>query len=86
MIFKQMIREEDIAMCIEQCIVDEKYWIDKQKIADQLHITLENIEDVIEKSNIIILNNQGELTTRKLYKQNTPFLGKLLDTIKNKIE
>lgn len=81
-----MIKEEDIAIYIEQYTIGRDYWVSKQKLADQLHIEPESLVDIIEKSNTIVLNSQGELTTRKLYKQKTPFLGRLLDTIKNKIE
>lgn len=85
MIAKQ-IKAQDIANCIESCVIDNDYWIDKQQIAEQLEVSVDAIQDLIKESETIVINAEGELTTRTLYKQKTPFFNKLLNSLKNKID
>ncbi|NQX85093.1 MAG: hypothetical protein HRT67_04195 [Flavobacteriaceae bacterium] len=80
------IKEQDIANCIENCAIESDYWVGKQEIAEYLHTSVDTIQELIQQSLTIVINAEGELTTRKLYKQKTPFFNKLLDTIKNKID
>lgn len=80
------IKDQDIANCIENCAVENDYWIGKQELAEQLDTSVDAIQELIQQSSTIVINAEGELTTRKLYKQKTPFFNKLLDTIKNKID
>ncbi|QTD39032.1 hypothetical protein JL193_07220 [Polaribacter batillariae] len=80
------IKDKDVVNCIEQCAVENKYWINKQEVAEKLKSSVDEIESIVLKSNNIILNGDGEITTRELYKKQTPFFNKLLDTFKNKIE
>lgn len=80
------IKDQDITECIKNCANDNKYWFNKQQIAEQLDVSLEAIQDLLKKTQTIVINGQGELTTRELYKQKTPFLDKLINTLKNKIE
>ena len=80
------IKDQDIVECIENCALDNKYWFDKKLISEQLHVSIDIIQDIVKNSNNIVINAEGALTTRKLYKQKTPFFNKLLDSIKNKID
>ncbi|NQX84769.1 MAG: hypothetical protein HRT67_02405 [Flavobacteriaceae bacterium] len=80
------IKDQDIAHCIESCAIDNEYWIDKEQIAKQLQVPVDVIQKIVKKSQTIVLNSEGELTTRALYKQRTPFFDKLLNSIKNKID
>ena len=80
------INDQDISECIKNCAEDNKYWFNKQQIAEHLDVSLDAIQDLLKESESIVINRQGELTTRELYKQKTPFLDKLINTLKNKIE
>jgi len=80
------IKEQDIVNCIENRVTDNDYWVEKQEIAKELLTSVNTIQELIQQSSTIVINAEGELTTRKLYKQKTPFFNKLLDTIKNKID
>ncbi|WP_158837808.1 hypothetical protein [Polaribacter sp. L3A8] len=83
----ERIKDLDIVNCINAyAIIDNKYWVNKQQIAKQLDISVNELQDIVKNSETIVINNEGKLTTRKLYQQKTPFLDKLLNTIKNKIE
>jgi len=80
------IKDQDISECIKNCAIDNKYWFNQTQIAAQLEVPLDAIQDMIKDSDIIVANSLGELTTRDLYKQKTPFLDKLMHTLKNKID
>lgn len=80
------IKDQDIVDCIENYAIDNAYWMDKQQVADELQVSVEALREIIQLSSTIVINAEGELTTRKLYKQKTPFYNKLLNTIKNKID
>ena len=82
----KQIKSQDIATCIENCVIDNDYWIDKKQIAEQLEVSVDAIQDLIKESETIVINAEGELTTRALYKQKTPFFDKLINSIKNKID
>ena len=80
------IKDQDITECIENCALDNKYWFNQTQIAAYLEVPLGAIHDSIKDSETIVINSLGELTTRELYKQKTPFLDKLMHTLKNKID
>lgn len=80
------IKDQDVANFIETCVIDKNYWVDKKQIANALEIPIDDLQDFIKDSQFIVINKEGKLTTRKLYKEKTPFLDKLLNSIKNKID
>ncbi|WP_456437408.1 hypothetical protein [Psychroserpens sp.] len=80
------IKDQDVANCIETCVIDKNYWIDKKQIADVLEIPIDDLQDLLKNSQSIVINKEGKLTTRKLYKEKTSFLDKLLDSLKNRID
>ena len=80
------IKDQDIVKCIETSADNTKYWVDKSKVVENLHIKIEDLQQLIQNSQTIVINKLGQLTTRKLYKEKTPFFDKLLDSIKNRID
>lgn len=74
-----------IAKHIEQCAVEGDFWLQKKKLFKDLSISSDDLQSIIENSNLIVMNSEGELTTRKLYKKKTAFSDRLFNAINNKI-
>ena len=82
--FKEM-DENVIAHHIEQCAIDDDYWLQKSKLFEDLSISLDGLQKILENSDLIVMNSDGELTTRQLYKKRTSFKDRLFNAINNKI-
>lgn len=80
------IDETDIAKRIDTIADPENYWMDFERVVTDLSIPSGDFEKILSTSHEIIMNDKGKITTRRLYRKNEPFLGKLLDSIRNKIE
>lgn len=49
-------------------------------------LSKDEIENLLKTSSFFVQNKLGKLTTRELYRKKTPFMDKLLDALKNKID
>ncbi|WP_124981007.1 hypothetical protein [Nonlabens xiamenensis] len=82
---KADLSDEAIATYIEQRVVDESFWLDQNRIFNDLSISPENLDKIIENSDLIVMNSDRKLTTRRLYKKRTAFTDRLFNAINNKI-
>ncbi|MDC8006026.1 hypothetical protein POV27_18385 [Aureisphaera galaxeae] len=80
------IKEQDIADSIANCLEGNNYWITADRIAECLEVSVQEVEQIAVQSNKVLINGQGQLTTRQLYKERTPFIGRLMDIFKNRID
>lgn len=82
---KETITAEEIANYIEKNSSESSFWMDAVLLAKNLDVTRETIEKLTLSSKDMVINAQGGITTRKLYKKRTPLYKKLIDAFKNKI-
>jgi len=85
-IVSKQIKDQDLVDSIINCMEGNAYWIAADRLAECLEVSIQEVTQVACQSNVVLINNQQELTTRQLYKEHTPFLGKLIDTFKNRID
>jgi len=62
-------KEQSIIRIIEQTVIDDAYWISRERLVDEMNISELEIQDMINDSLEIVVNSDGDLTTRKLYKE-----------------
>lgn len=80
------VNYEAIEKCIKTCTSGNDFWVDKEQIAKQMEVSLDDIKAATENSQTIVINAEGKITTRELYRKHTPFFNKLINTFKNKID
>jgi len=71
---------------INTCISSTDFWIDQEQIANQMDVSLDEVKTVVKNSQTIVVNAEGKITTRELYRKQTPFFNKLINTLKNRID
>ncbi len=80
------LTEKKISQYIETHTSENKFWIDLKMLAKEYDLSEGTIEKILSKSENLIQNRNGQLTTRNLYREKESFLVRLINTLKNKID
>ena len=80
------VLEEKMVESVLSHSEDKNCWVDLDTIVQDTKLSKDEIENLLKTSSFFVQNKLGKLTTRELYRKKTPFMDKLLDALKNKID
>lgn len=85
-IMDRKLKEKLANLCVLEQVSDEEFWIDLSTIAKEIELPVNELEELVIESEDFLINKEGKLTTRKLYREKTPFIKKLLHSFVNQID